>query len=131
MSMKSLPSDKLKEYEEVLLNEKKETQDIINQIYDYQKKSSKESSGDHSSFSLHQADQGTETDNREKEAYLLEREQEKLKALNLALKRVFDKTYGICEICGCYIPEPRLKILPYAKYCIECKSSEEKKNRRR
>jgi DnaK suppressor protein len=65
----------------------------------------------------------------EREVYLLEQEQNKLKLLNQALKRIYEKTYGICEICGKHIPEARLKIIPYATTCIECKANEEKKNK--
>ena len=131
MASKSLPEEKLKEYEDRLKAEKEETLRIISDISDTQRKGAKNGSGDLSSFALHQADQGTDTDTMEREVYLLEQEQTKLKMLNMALKRVYEKTYGICEMCGCYIPEARLKIIPYATVCIACKSSEEKKNKSR
>jgi len=131
MASKSLPEDELKEFEELLLAEKEETLRIIADISDTQRKGAKDGSGDLSSFALHQADQGTDTDMMEREVYLLEQEQTKLKRLNQALKRIYEKTYGICEMCGCHIPKARLKIIPYATVCIECKSSEEKKTRTR
>ena len=131
MASKSLPADQLKAYEQVLTAEKEETVRIIAEISDTQRKGAKDGSGDLSSFALHQADQGTDTDTMEREVYLLEQEQNKLKKLNLALKRIYEKTYGICEMCGCYIPPARLKIIPYATVCIECKSLEEKKNKGR
>jgi RNA polymerase-binding transcription factor DksA len=63
--------------------------------------------------------------------YLLEKEIEKCKKINSALKRIYDKSYGICQICGKHILHNRLKIVPYAKFCIECKSKEEKNSKRR
>ncbi|MCD4829361.1 MAG: TraR/DksA C4-type zinc finger protein [Candidatus Cloacimonetes bacterium] len=130
MAAKPLSDDKLKHYSENLTKEKEETIRIIGDISDRQRRGAKNGSGDLSSFALHQADQGTDTDTMEREVYLLEQEQRKLKLLNLAFKRIYEKTYGICEMCGCYIPEPRLKIIPYAATCIECKSNEEKKSSR-
>ena len=131
MAAKSLTSKKLEVYESILMEEKNQAQKIINGIDEIQKRGAKNRSGDLSSYSLHQADMGTDTDQSEKRVYLLNKEIEKLKKINLALKRIYEKSYGICEICGKYIRARRLKIVPYAKYCIECKTREEKNNRRK
>ena len=131
MSEEILASKILKKYEKILLKEKEETQNIISGIDDIQKKGSKNRSGDLSSYSLHQADMGTDTDESEKRVYHLNHEMEKLKKINLALKRIYEKSYGICEICGCRIQDKRLKVVPYAKFCIGCKSKEEANHRRR
>ncbi len=125
--MKNLTSKQLEKYEEILRKEKDETQGIINDINDIQKRGSKDGNGDLSSYSMHQADMGTDTDNAERRVYLLEKEIKNLKSINLALKRIYEKTYGICEICGDHIPAKRLKIIPWAKFCISCKEKEEKK----
>lgn len=130
MAADSLSTDKLKFFEEVLLKEREETLKSINQINELQKKGAKDSSGDLSSYAFHQADQGTDTSELEKQAYLLDKEGIKLKQINEALKRVYSRTYGICEICGEYIQENRLKIIPYARFCIECKTKEEKKKKK-
>ena len=129
MSEKSLNDTILKQYEEILFNEKKAAQDLIEQLSESYKKGSKDNSGDLSGYSFHQADQGTDTQEQEKTAYLIETEFQKIKQIKEAIKRVYDKTYGICEICGCYISEARLKIIPYARFCIECMTKEEKKRR--
>ena len=131
MATKVLSNEKLEKYEEILMAEKVQTQKIINSINDIQRRGNKDQSGDLSSYSIHQADMGTDTDESEKRVYILNKELEKIKDINEALRRVYDKSYGICEICGCYIPENRLRIVPYAKYCIECKSKEEKRQRRK
>ena len=131
MATKVLSNEKLDNYEKILLEEKGQTQKIINNINDIQRKGNKDQSGDLSSYSIHQADMGTDTDESEKRVYMLNKELEKIQQLNSALKRIYDKSYGICEICGCYIPENRLKIVPYARFCIECKSKEEKRQRRK
>lgn len=131
MAAKELTSKKLEKYEEILILEKGQAQKIITGIDEIQKRGSKDRAGDLSSYSVHQADMGTDTDEAEKRVYLLNKELEKLKKINLALKRIYDKSYGVCQICGDLIPENRLKIVPYARYCITCKSKEELKTKKR
>jgi len=81
MEEKMLNQQKLKKYEDVLLLEKEQTQKIINGIDEIQRRGIKDRSGDLSSYSLHQADMGTDTDESEKRVYMLNKEMEKLKKL--------------------------------------------------
>lgn len=46
----------------------------------------------------------------------------KLKAINLALKKMEQGDYGICEKCDQSINQERLKAYPAARTCVECKS---------
>ncbi len=131
MSEKALSNEDLKSYEENILKERKTSEELIRELNEMQKHSMKESSGDLSSYSLHQADMGTDTIYAEKRVYYLNSEIEKLRKLNQALRRVYDKSYGICQICGAQISEKRLKAIPYARYCIECKNEEEKRKKKR
>ncbi len=131
MAAKEFTMKKLEKYEDILLQEKAQTQKLIQSIDEIQKRGVKDQSGDLSSYSVHQADLGTDTDEAEKRVYLLNKELEKLKYINHALRRIYDKSYGICEICGHLISERRLKIVPYARFCIGCKSQEELKKRRK
>jgi RNA polymerase-binding transcription factor DksA len=131
MKEKVLTKRKLQQFEKLLLKEREETLKIIRDINDSQRKGLKNENGDLSSYSTHQADQGSDADYQEKEVYMLETQQEKLKKLNQALKRIFEKSYGLCEMCGCFIEEERLKIVPFAKMCIKCKTIEEDKKKRR
>jgi len=55
-------------------------------------------------------------------------EKTELEEINDALKKIDEGTYGICEDCGGKIPVERLKVKPYAKYCIKCKEKHEIKN---
>lgn len=45
----------------------------------------------------------------------------KLKDVNLALEKMENGQYGICEKCGKEIEEDRLKAVPEAKLCMKCK----------
>jgi DnaK suppressor protein len=42
--------------------------------------------------------------------------------IDRALTKIDNGTYGVCETCGQPIPRARLKALPYASLCVQCKS---------
>src|SRR3989344_1495139 len=44
----------------------------------------------------------------------------KLTDVNIALEKMRKGKYGYCERCGLLIPLTRLKILPEARYDVEC-----------
>lgn len=56
-----------------------------------------------------------------------ENESRQLELIESALMKIRDEDYGICEECMGPIPEKRLEIVPYAKYCVRCKEELEKK----
>jgi len=90
---------------------------------------SKDQSGDLSSYSYHMADQGTDTMEREMAFSLASREGRYLHHLDEALERIESGTYGICRSCGKEISKTRLEAVPNATQCIGCKTVEEKKQR--
>jgi DnaK suppressor protein len=53
-------------------------------------------------------------------------EKEELDDINDALRRIDDKTYGICESCEEEIESKRIDAKPYARYCIKCRELKEK-----
>ena len=57
-----------------------------------------------------------------------ERERAKLSAIDNALDKIGEGTYGLCEECGEDINKKRLKIIPFTKYCIECQSELERRS---
>ncbi len=56
----------------------------------------------------------------EMEAGLIERCEDKLRAIDDAFRRLKRGRYGICEKCKQEIPVERLKAVPFAAYCIDC-----------
>jgi DnaK suppressor protein len=78
-------------------------------------------------------DEGMDTydiasDARDREITLIlnDREREKLQAIDEALSRVDDGTYGICESCEGEIAEARLQALPFTRVCVSCQAEREK-----
>lgn len=47
-------------------------------------------------------------------------ELEELRAIDMALKRIEEGTYGICASCGAEIRPERLKAVPWTAVCAEC-----------
>ncbi len=56
----------------------------------------------------------------ETNASLIERAEERLKAIDDAFGRLSRNRYGICEQCENEIAVERLKVLPFAIYCVDC-----------
>src|SRR5919201_6444310 len=69
----------------------------------------------------HPADVATSTVDREIDYTLEENEERLLAAIDAALKRIDEGTFGICQSCGRPIDPERLKALPYTTQCIDCK----------
>ena len=67
----------------------------------------------------HPADAASDTFEREKEFAILDRIQGDLAAVDRALERLSEGTYGTCEACGGAIGDERLAALPAARLCLE------------
>lgn len=57
------------------------------------------------------------------------REKSLLSKLDLALKKIEDGTFGICEICEEPIGKKRLEARPETSLCIKCKEDQEREER--
>ena len=130
--MKNVTDQELKSFKKTLQNLQARLNDGLDRVKgDTLNKSSKESSGDLSGYSLHMADQATDNYDREFTLNLANNEQEILYKIDEALKRIDEKTFGICLECSKPINKARLKVVPFAEYCVPCQSLDEKGKRPR
>ena len=74
----------------------------------------------------HMADTATETVDREIDYTLEATDGRLLAAIDTALARIEDGTYGTCVNCGAQIAPERLEARPWATLCIDCKRKEER-----
>ena len=88
-------------------------------------KSRQDASGDLSNVPIHMADVGTDNYDRDLTIGLIQNGEEELRAIDEALERIGNKTFGLCEECGKKVSKVRLTALPYVKNCIECQRQEE------
>jgi RNA polymerase-binding protein DksA len=77
-------------------------------------------------FDNHLGDAATITFDRELDSTLEENSGRMLAAIDEALKRLEEGTFGTCARCGQPIAEARLEAMPYATKCIDCKRLEER-----
>lgn len=84
------------------------------------------SGGDSSAFGMHQADAGSDAYDRDFVLNLLSQEQDAFHEVEEAISRVQRGVYGLCEISGKKIPQPRLQAIPFARYTVACQEELEK-----
>ena len=75
-------------------------------------------------YSVHMADAGTDSYEREKGYHFINRKTDYVKALTKALERIEDGTFGVCSITGELIPEERMLEVPNATKSVEAKEQE-------
>ncbi|MDA1259882.1 MAG: TraR/DksA family transcriptional regulator [Planctomycetota bacterium] len=68
---------------------------------------------------------GSEGYSREFQLGLIENEDEILQNVQEALDRVDAGTFGTCDSCEALIPDRRLQVVPYAKFCVKCQAAAE------
>jgi RNA polymerase-binding protein DksA len=74
-------------------------------------------------------DEGDRADNEstnEVTILISARDKEKLHAIEGALEKIREGTYGVCEECGDEIGGGRQKVMPLAQLCVTCQSKIEK-----
>lgn len=118
--------EQLNHYRGIILEKREE---LIKQLDHFKStglnSSVKDTSGDHSAYAFHMADQGTDTMDREQQYMFASREGNFLYHLDRALERLDKGEYGNCIECGNEINPERLEAVPHARLCIACKSREE------
>ncbi|MBI3747794.1 MAG: TraR/DksA family transcriptional regulator [Chloroflexi bacterium] len=70
-----------------------------------------------------QAAAATQVFEQERELAMRERANLHLQAVDAALARLDDGTYGTCIRCGRAIAAARLEALPWAAHCIDCQTA--------
>lgn len=59
-------------------------------------------------------------------ASLIERAEDRLRAIDFAFNRLEQHRYGTCAQCGEEIPVERLKVVPFAAYCVDCQQEQDR-----
>lgn len=126
--LKSYSTEELDHFKKLLIDKR----EALFRSVGYLKESSldtplNEYSGNHSTYSYHMADQGTDTQEREKAFFFAHREGRYLDHLERALERIDAGDFGRCVECGELVSKQRLEAVPHARMCIRCKSKEEYK----
>jgi DnaK suppressor protein len=81
---------------------------------------------DLSNLPTHMADFGSNSYEIDNIIGIMDSERKILIDIDLALNRIENNVYGICENNGESIPKARLEAIPWARYCVVCASLAEK-----
>ncbi|WP_138429846.1 TraR/DksA family transcriptional regulator [Fodinibius saliphilus] len=117
----SLSDKELQYFKELLLDKRAEAQKELNTIRDTQSNLDEADDADYSSLTHHMGDVGSEEQESEMNYLQIERLREYIMHINGALKRIEDKTYGICQATGDPITKKRLEAVPHTRYSMKAK----------
>lgn len=124
--IKKYSKTKLKKFRETIVKRMEEISqdmdDIKESIMD--KGNPKAGLSQDSVFSLHMADAGSDSFEKEKSFMFMSRESDYYKNLSHALERIDQEDFGVCKICGRLIPEERLLEVLNATKCVDCKTKD-------
>lgn len=121
VASKKMPKSELKKYRALLMAERNRMMGGITHIAENTLgKSQRDASGDLSGYSYHMADMASDDYERDFSLSRASEDQNVLYAIDEALKRIDEGTYGKCTLCGKEIAKKRLSALPFAEVCIEC-----------
>lgn len=86
----------------------------------------KESAEQVPGYSLHMADSGTDTFDRDFALSLLSSDQDAVYEIEEAIRRIERQTYGVCELTGKTIPKARLDAIPWTRFTVEAQAQLER-----
>jgi RNA polymerase-binding protein DksA len=112
--------EELEYFREIILKKREEAEKELKSLQSSLRDSMENDSGE-SAYSFHMADAGTDAQEREKTYMLFNRTKKFLRYLDDALKRIDNKTYGICKVTGKKIAKGRLEAVPHTQLSIEAK----------
>jgi RNA polymerase-binding protein DksA len=113
------------QFRTLLLEERRRVANGLHHLHE-QNSGSIEDETEEETYDNHLADSATSTLNREIDYTLEENSEHVLAAIEEALRRIDEGSFGTCARCGKPIAEERLEAIPYAIRCIDCKRLEER-----
>ncbi len=114
----------LEYFRNLLLSERQRLLQQLNRV-DFAR-NFKEFKGDDSIYHDSMADIGTDTNERDKLFLFASRETRTLNLIEEALLRINRGSYGLCLECQEPIAQARLRSIPYASLCLDCKAERER-----
>lgn len=127
MPDKKMDKKNLELFKKLLLKIKEDIVHDIKNMNSVNSVDNKDVMGDISGHALHMADVATDMYDREFTLGLASNEREILSRVEGALKRITDKSFGLCSNCKKSIAAARLKAIPYTETCVKCQEEMEKK----
>jgi RNA polymerase-binding protein DksA len=116
-NLAGLTMRELEHYRDLLLAKRRE---LVGDMSAMEREALRSSGGSNlSTLPIHMADMGTDNYEQEFTLGLVEKDRNLLRAINAALAKIQNGTYGICEGTGKPIGKPRLEAQPWARFGID------------
>lgn len=119
-----LSDEELGHFRNIILKKRREALGEIEEMNSRLENAQEQTEG----YTYHMADSGTDAMEREMLYLMISRQQKFVGYLDRALKRIDQKTYGMCKLTGKPIPKERLEVVPHTETTVEAKLEEKKKN---
>ena len=113
---KVLNKKQIDEIYNLLIDSKNKIENTLNRISDAQNDLNDMDLNDDGDFAAASRDYNTDI-------HIKKQQMMELELINHSLKKIEEgKFTGICEMCDSEIGMKRLRVKPYAKYCIDCRN---------
>lgn len=116
---KGMSAKEIEKFKEELVRLKEELLSLVRATTENEKEYPSSEVGD-------SIDQAADSSARELLFELNDSERHRLEDIDMALQKIEQGNFGLCERCGEKITKKRLEAVPYARYCIDCKAEMEK-----
>ncbi len=120
-----LTQSELEKFKALLWEKRNE---LLGNVSYLEKDIKKDQNSELSHIPIHMADLGTDSFEQDFAIDLMDSERKIIMEIDLALQRIENGEYGICDIGGEQIPKARLEAIPWAKCCVKCAASNEKQS---
>ncbi|MBW6491617.1 MAG: TraR/DksA C4-type zinc finger protein [Lentimicrobium sp.] len=112
--------EELEEFREIILNKLDKARKDLKMLTEAFANSNEHDISD-TSPTFKVLEEGYQVNSKEENSKLAARQDKFIKALENALIRIENKTYGICRVTGKLISKERLRIVPHATLSMEAK----------
>ncbi len=124
--MPDITDEELEEFRELLTELREKLANSVSNLEEEALRSGSLALGELSNVPLnHLADQASDNFTQDLMVGILQNSEAELADVDEALEKISRGTYGTCEDCGGDISKNRLRALPFARLCIDCKREQE------
>jgi len=124
-SSKRFSSEELRAFEHQLQQRRQFLLGNVRRLEDEACRKGSDAAGDLSTIPLHPADLATDMQQQDMSLVFMENENVQLQDIEDALERLDEDRFGLCEECEHEIAVDRLRAIPYASLCVDCKRRQE------
>ena len=117
--------DELRAFERLLQRRRAILMGNVRRLEDEACRKGADAAGDLSTMPLHPADMATDTQQQDMSLLFMQNENVRLQDIEEALERIQEDRFGLCEECEQEIALERLRAIPYAPLCMDCKRRQE------